>query len=306
MKRGTVLVTGVAGFIGSTLASELLEKDFEVVGIDNLSSGYEANIPPEVKFIEADLAAPNSLVGIKNLKFSAVCHLAAQSSGEISFSDPVHDLNCNVLSTLRLIQFCLANHISSFFYASSMAVYGDQYSVVSEQFFPQPKSYYGVSKFSAEQYLRLNNDKICSTIFRLSNVYGENQDFGNLRQGMVSIYLAQALTNKHIVVKGSTSRVRDFIHVADVVKIWTSLVGEDISTSSLVNVGSGIGTSIDELLSVIQSLVPECSFVEESGTPGDQMVIAPDITKLRGIIGPDYKFVDLVDGIRDLIHAKTH
>lgn len=298
--KGTVLVTGVAGFIGSHLAKKLHDEGYEIIGIDNLSTGQEKNIPPAINFIEADLVMRKSLNPLAGRKISAVCHLAAQSSGEISFADPVYDLNCNVVSTLNLIDFCRENSVKKFLFASSMAVYGDVGSMATETMVPNPKSYYGISKLAAERYLGLSYNKMDVTIFRLSNIYGPGQDLGNLRQGMVSIYLAQALANSHIAVRGSLERARDFLYVSDVVDIWSAVLARQHISEPLVNLGSGVVTSVSDLISTICTLMP-CSVSQESGTPGDQVIVAPDITKLRSIVGSDYEFVSLKDGIRAVL-----
>ncbi len=298
--KETILVTGVAGFIGSHLAKKLHDEGYEIIGIDNLSTGQEKNIPSAINFIEADLVMRKSLDLLSGLKISAICHLAAQSSGEISFADPVYDLNCNVVSTLNLINFCRENSVQRFLFASSMAVYGDVGSMATETMVPNPKSYYGISKLAAEQYLKLSYNEFDVTIFRLSNIYGPGQDLGNLRQGMVSIYLAQALASGHIVVRGSLERARDFLYVSDLVNIWSAVLSRQHISESLINLGSGVATSVGDLISVICTLMP-CSVSQESGTPGDQVIVAPDITRLKSMVGSEYEFVSLEDGIRAVL-----
>ena len=103
-------------------------------------------------------------------------------------------------------------------FASSQSVYGNVDDIaVSEKYKVNPLSCYGNSKLSSENYLKIFKDKLPYVIFRINNVYGYGQDLDNLKQGMVSIYLAQALKNNKIIVKGSLDRFRDFVHIDDVV-----------------------------------------------------------------------------------------
>ena len=122
-KNLKILVTGVAGFIGSQICKELVKKKYSVIGVDDLSSGLKKNIPKNIKFFNFDLS------NFKNYKKLPICdyilHLAGQSSGDISFDDPVEDLKKNTQSTLNLIKFGINSKSKKIIYASSMSVYGD-------------------------------------------------------------------------------------------------------------------------------------------------------------------------------------
>ena len=188
---GCYLVTGVAGFIGMSLAKRLLSMGNQVVGIDNLSTGYSDNIPKEVLFFKGGCQDASLYNEIPQVAYEAIFHIAGQSSGEISFDDPVYDLRTNTESTLHLLKFALKINCHRFIYASSMSVYGDFLSgPVTERDAINPKSFYAVGKFASEQYLKLYEQYgIKSTSLRFFNVYGPGQNLANLRQGMVSIYL---------------------------------------------------------------------------------------------------------------------
>ena len=121
---GAYLVTGVAGFIGAAVARALLAGGHEVVGVDNLSTGFRENIPQGVRFFESDCQEGGLYDKLPKLAYDAVLHIAGQSSGEISFDDPVYDLRTNTESTLRLLKYALAVNCRRFVYASSMSVYG--------------------------------------------------------------------------------------------------------------------------------------------------------------------------------------
>ena len=129
------------------------------------------------------------------------------------------------------------------------------------------------------------------------NVYGPGQDMTNLRQGMVSIYLAQALTSKNIVVKGSLERFRDFIYIDDVVESWfraTTLVGV---LGGTVNIGTGVRTTVAQVLDAVKSHVPGTTVEVADPTPGDQDGIFADTTRMRALLGMS-EFVELADGVK--------
>lgn len=292
-----VLITGVAGFIGSHVASRFLQEGYQVVGVDDLSGGNVANIPAGVDFIQGDLALPNTIARIPR-DCRKILHLAGQSSGEISFDDPVADLEKNTVSTLNLIRYGIENQIERIVYASSMSVYGAVENVpISEEHHCIPLSCYGVGKYATEGYLRVYQNKLPFVVLRMFNVYGPGQDLSNLRQGMVSIYLAQALANGKIEVKGSVERFRDFIFIDDVVEAWFRAATYSSALGKILNVGTGIRTTVEELLGHICALVPSSGYYVQGATPGDQSGIYADVSKLKSYLDLECNTL-LEDGLR--------
>jgi UDP-glucose 4-epimerase len=285
MEKEKVLITGVAGFIGSYVASRFLQDGYAVVGVDDLSNGRVENIPAGLDFIQGDLAQISTISRIP-CDCRKVLHLAGQSSGEISFDDPVADLEKNVVSTLNLIRYGIENQVERMVYASSMSVYGAvENEAICESHACKPLSCYGVGKHAAEGYLRVYQSKLPSVALRMFNVYGPGQDMRNLRQGMVSIYLAQALESGRIEVKGSTDRFRDFIYIDDVVETWFRAATYPSAIGQTLNVGTGVKTTVETLLGQVCQLVPESTYFVQGATPGDQSGIFADTTALRSCLG---------------------
>lgn len=280
-----VLVTGVAGFIGSYVASRFLQEGYSVVGVDDLSSGRIENIPAGLEFIQGDLAQASTIARIPR-DCRRVLHLAGQSSGEISFDDPVADMEKNTVSTLNLIRYGIENRVERMVYASSMSVYGTvDNEPISESHACRPLSCYGVGKHAAEGYLRVYQSKLPFVSLRMFNVYGPGQDMRNLRQGMVSIYLAQALANGRIEVKGSTDRFRDFIYIDDVVEAWFRAATYPSALRQTLNVGTGVRTTVGALLEQVCELVPGSSYFVQGATPGDQSGIFADVSAFKNCLG---------------------
>ena len=173
-----ILVTGGAGFIGSHLINRLLEEGGNVTIIDNLTTGFKKNIPLEATFIKGDCGDYKVYRKIKKQKFDAIFHIAGQSSGEVSFDDPIYDINSNTSSTILLLKFALKIGCKRFIFASTMSVYGvKSNSPVKESSKTLPESFYGISKLASENYLRIfENYGIKYTSLRLFNVYGPGQN----------------------------------------------------------------------------------------------------------------------------------
>lgn len=295
-----VLVSGVAGFIGAAIARALLLKGYSVVGIDDLSTGRREQIPAGIEFVEANMVDPN-LEKLIPGPIDKIFHLGGQSSGEISFEDPKSDLEKNTVSTLNLIHLGIKKKAERLVYASSMSVYGENGpDRALEDMNLNPISCYGVSKATSEQYLRIFSPQLPFVSLRMFNVYGPGQDIENLKQGMVSIYIAQALTSQHIVVKGSRDRFRDFINIRDVVEVWLLAGSSPTALGHTFNVGTGVKTTVGELLNKIVLELPSTTVSLESSTPGDQTGIVADTTKLRMLLGKS-SFVKLDDGLSEFI-----
>ena len=284
----TYLVTGAAGFIGGAVAKKLIKEGNEVITIDNLSTGYEDAIPKGVVFYKGDCQDYEVIKQLESYKFEAIYHIAGQSSGEISFDDPVYDLQTNAQSTLLLLKLSLKTECKKFIYASTMSVYGPgDGNIISESYRPVPKSFYGVGKLASEHYLRIYEEYgITSTALRLFNIYGPGQNLNNLRQGMVSIFVAHAIYNKHIHVKGSGDRFRDFVYIDDVVDAF--LLSEARKTNDYIelNISTEKKTTVDTLVNAIQKSMPFNTTKEFSGsTSGDIFGISGNSKKALEKIG---------------------
>ena len=298
------LITGAAGFIGSHLAKKLADEGNAITVIDNLSTGNKSNIVWEGVFIEGDDFNPKVIEKLNNQKFDAIFHIAGQSSGEISFENPIYDLNCNAASTLILLDYAKRTGCKRFVYASSMSVYGDENkgSVNEVTAELKPKSFYAVGKIASEHYMRIYSQYgIRSTALRFNNTYGSGQNMENLKQGMVSIFLAQAVKNHHIIVKGDKNRFRDFVHVDDTVRaIIMASKGNEPDLYNFYNVATNKKTTCEELINVMKKYLPFEVSVEYMGsTPGDQYGIYCDYSKIEKSLGwkPE---ITLDEGIKEM------
>jgi UDP-glucose 4-epimerase len=179
-----------------------------------------------------------------------------------------------------------------------MSVYGNVPDApIGEDEHVAPLSCYGVGKLAAENYLNVFCRQLSSVSLRMFNVYGPGQDMTNLRQGMVSIYLAQALTNKHIVVKGSLERFRDFMYIDDVVETWFRAATFAGVVGNTINIGTGVRTTVAQVLEAVKANVVGTTVEVTDPTPGDQNGIFADTTRMRALLGMS-DFVQLADGVK--------
>jgi UDP-glucose 4-epimerase len=299
------LVTGAAGFIGAAISIKLLEQGNRVVTIDNLSTGYFENIPKGVEFIEGDCANPNIYEKLPQYKYDAILHIAGQSSGEISFNDPIYDIRANAESTLLLLKFALKSGCNRFIYASTMSVYGNKPDrQISESDECSPESFYGVAKLASEQYMKIYEKYgINTTSVRLFNVYGPGQNMMNLKQGMVSIFIAQAMKDKKIHVKGDKSRFRDFIYIDDVTEIFIKCIKNKKTYGKTFNTGTGLKTSVESLVKIIVSIIDKNILVEYSGnTKGDIHGIYANNDRMNDFFSLK-KLTPLSQGIKQMIDS---
>ena len=301
------LVTGAAGFIGSAVAKALINQGHGVVTVDNLSTGSTSSLPQGITFIEGDCQDPRVIKELESFKFEAIYHIAGQSSGEISFENPVYDLQTNGQSTLQLLNLALKINCNKFIYASTMSIYGDTDQLpVDESQKPNPKSFYGVGKLASEYYLKIYSKQfnISTAALRLFNVYGPGQNLTNMKQGMVSIFLAHALNNKHIHIKGSAERFRDFIYIDDVVNAFLETEGKiKLGEYLNFNVCSGVKTTVGELVDTIcNQFEDKITTKFEGSTPGDQFGIYGDPTKMYEILG-SWEKTDFQTGIKNFVES---
>jgi len=311
-KNMHAVVTGGAGFIGSHLAKKLLSLGWEVTIFDNLSSGNKSNLPNGAKFIWADLTVEDCLNLMPKNKVNVFYHLASHVGQELSFERPLHDLKANANSTIILLNWCIQNNVDQFIFASTMNLYGSpENELVNEETIVNPPSPYAVGKIASEYLCKIYNDLgLNTTCLRLFNVYGPGQDFTNMKQGMVSIFMSYVARKEKLIIRGSKDRFRDFIYVDDVVDAFI-VVQNSKAYGKIYNISTGVKTFvwqvIDEILDAFGYAKNEYPIEYADGTPKDQFGIYGDSNRLRSDFGWNPK-VRLKDGIKlmalDAINSK--
>ena len=274
-----ILVTGCAGFIGSSVCKSL-KKNYKIYGFDDFSTGSKKNIIKEINLINHKKFNQRKILKSK-IKYDAIIHCAGQSSGEKSFWNPNDDHKRNFILTKNMVDFAAQNRIRKFIFTSSMSVYGDVNGMAKTSLNCSPKSFYGLNKLLSEKYISYFHNKIDFTILRLFNVYGPGQNLKIDYQGMVSIFLADLIKNNKISVKGSFKRYRDFIYIDDVVDIIKNSIRNKKLSNKIINLGTSKKTTllrlINELCKIHLKKKRKKTIIQSLGsTPGDQFGIYSD------------------------------
>jgi len=249
--KNRVIVTGGAGFIGSHLVDRLIDMDFEVLIIDNLSSGLEKNLNEKAEFFKKDICDEDIGSVVKNYSPSFIFHLAAQIDVRKSLADPLWDEGINIRGTLNLLEAARSAKIKKIIFSSTGgAIYGEAKNA-NEKVLPEPLSPYGVAKLTCEHYLRVYSGwkNVPFTSLRYGNVYGPRQDpYGEA--GVVAIFCNQLINDGKPILFGQGTMVRDYIFVSDVVE--ANIMAIDRGAGGIYNIGTGKPTTVSELFSILK------------------------------------------------------
>ncbi|MFC1753815.1 NAD-dependent epimerase/dehydratase family protein, partial [Thermoproteota archaeon] len=303
MKVAKVLVTGGAGFIGSHIVDILIENDYDVVIVDNLSTGNKANINPKARLYEVDITNILLRDVFKKEKPDFVIHEAAQINVRKSVTEPVFDAITNIVGTIELLECCKDFKVKKIVYAGSGgACYGEPEQLpCDEKHAVNPVSHYGVSKHAAEHYFFLYNYlyKIDYVILRYSNVYGPRQDPKG-EAGVISIFLARINEDKKPQIFGDGEQTRDYVFVGDVARA-NLLALEKETKSTIFNIGTGKETSVNELYALIKKATETEIIAEHTDPiPGEVQKISLDCSLVEKDLGWIPK-VDIESGINQTV-----
>lgn len=256
--NNTVLVPGGAGFIGSNVVFELLERGFDVIALDDLCTGIN-NLKgikhPNLRFVIGDIRDVELIDGIMS-ECDYVINLACRVIAA-SLADPYGDLEVNAKGTLILLESAKKHGVKSFVYASSASVYGDSGGLkMSETLVPNPSNPYAISKMTGEHYTKFyhNVHGLNTVSLRYFNVYGPHQNPHSVYGGVVPIYCNSLKNNEPLRIYGNGEQTRDFTYVKDVARITVDCMLNQDSYGSVFNVGFGEETSINDLVKSFQKI----------------------------------------------------
>lgn len=296
-----ILVTGGAGFIGSNIVDLLIDNGYDVIVVDNMSTGKKENINKKARFYNIDITDDDLYKVFEDEKIDIVIHHAAQIDIQRSINDPVFDAKVNIVGTINLLECCIRYGIKKIVYASSAAVYGDpEYLGVDEEHKVNPISYYGISKHTPEHYIKVYNELygLKYTILRYANVYGIRQDPKG-EGGVISIFIDKMLNGERPVIFGDGNQTRDFIYVKDVAK--ANLLALEKGDNEIINISTNKATTINELVEIMNKFMEEpLKPIYKEPRKGDILHSYLDNKKAKDVLGwkPDY---ELEDGLKETI-----
>jgi len=237
-----VLITGVAGLLGSRLADWIVENtDYEVIGVDDLSGGYIDNVNRGVKFYEFDLTDLNSLEGVfQRENIDIVYHFAAYAAEGLSPFIRKYNYENNLIASANLITCSIQYDISRFVFASSMSVYGNRYEPPFDESLRQsPIDPYAIAKFAVEQDLQVAYEQhgLKYTIVRPHNFYGRNQNIWDKYRNVLGIWMYQIINGQSPTIFGDGLQERAFSYVDDSVEPFWNASQNDDCIGEIINLG---------------------------------------------------------------------
>jgi len=251
-----VLVTGGAGFIGSHVVDLYLANGFEVVVVDDLSTGRRSNLNPAAKFYQLDIRDPQLDQVFEAERPDFVNHHAAQMDVRRSVADPMFDADVNVRGSIHLLELARKYEVKRFVYISTGgAVFGEPVYLPCDEEHPiQPICPYGASKHTVEHYLYMYsmNYGLNYTVIRYPNVYGPRQD-PHGEAGVVAIFTGQMLSGAPVVINGDGEQVRDYVYVTDCARA-NLLAITKASGSGIYNLGSGKGNTVNQIYQALKQI----------------------------------------------------
>ena len=233
-----ILVTGVAGFLGSHLAERFIKLGHEVIGIDNMIGGYEDNIPNKIKFYNFDCCDLKNIDFIMK-KVDVVYHCAATAHEGLSVFSPIEITKNNYLASITIITSAINHDVKRIIYCSSMARYGQGKTPFHEEMEPKPIDPYGISKVAVEKVLTnlCNLNNIQWVIAVPHNIIGPRQKYDDPFRNVVSIMLNRMLLGKPAIIFGDGKQKRCFSYIDDCIYCLENMLNNQDVNGQIINIG---------------------------------------------------------------------
>ena len=277
-----ILVTGVAGFIGSNLADCLTQQGHHVIGLDNLAYGVKEQIPAKVKFHKADIRDRAIYPLFKGL--DAVYHLAAKNCISDCQNDPVETADINVTGTVNVFEASKRAKVRKVIYAESSALYERSKKYPTSEDELAPESFYAQSKIAeryfSEAYAHFYGIKY--TALRYFCVYGPRQDYRRTIPPIMSAFIMKLLRKQQPIIYGTGKKKRDFVFVEDVNDFHLLCLKDKRTDNQTYNIGSGTNHSVHDIYQALENIFRTgIKPIYKSDLPGESKITLADISKAK-------------------------
>lgn len=303
-----ILITGGAGYIGSTVANLFLDKKYKVSIIDNLSTGVKKNIPKRSIFYKCDISDKKKVKKILKKKFDVVLHFAAFTNNDESIKKPNKYIINNFKKAEIFLELCIRSNVKNFIYSSTAAIYGNNKKKVKENEKPRPISPYAESKLNLEKFFFKRKKKINFIILRYFNVGGAEKKlrcgFNTNNNSLISNLCKSFVDEKKFFINGKSyntydgTAIRDYIHVIDLAKIHFKLSKKILKKnySDIFNCGYGKGISVKKMYNIFSKVSKKKPKIVYKGKRKKDISISiSDISKLSHEIDINLKKINWLD-----------
>ena len=252
--KGTCLVTGGAGFMGSHLCEDLMGMGYEVIALDDLSGGFVENVPEGTLFIEGSVT-DHALIDkiFSEHKIDYIFHLAAYAAEGLSHFIKRFNYTNNLIGSVNLINAAVNHEVKCFVFTSSIAAYGTNQIPMTEDLVPMPEDSYGIAKYAVELDLKESHEMfgLNYIIFRPHNVYGENQNIGDKYRNVIGIFMNQIMQDKPLSIFGDGEQTRAFSYISDVSTVMARSIETPEAYNEVFNVGADKPYTVNYLAEVV-------------------------------------------------------
>ena len=230
MAKKAILITGVAGLIGSKLADWILHNhpEYNIIGVDDLSDGIASNVDPRIEVHFRDCAAPLDDIFIRH-EIEYVFHFAARAAESMSGFNRMFFHSNNIVASGNIINHCISHNVKRLVFASSMSVYGNNKAPFTEDQIPLPIDPYGIGKYAVELdlYAAYLQHGLEYSIFRGHSIYGDKQNIWDRYRNVLGIWMRQILSGESITMYGDGTQRRAFTFIEDILPaLWQCAVSE--------------------------------------------------------------------------------
>ena len=309
-----VLITGVAGFIGSNLARRLLKEGHEVIGLDNLAYGLRENIPDGVRFHCLDIRDQSIYPTFE--RANAVFHLAAKNCIADCQANPVETADINVRGSVNVFEAAKQAGVKKIIYAESSALYEGSNVFPTPETEVKPESFYAVSKLAsmyfAEAYQRFHGSSsiphplpltphpLNFTALRYFCVYGPVQDYRRTIPPVMSAFIIKLLKNETPIIYGSGEKRRDFVYVDDINDFHIQCLTDPRTDGGVFNLGAGVNYSVNDIYRLVSDLLDiHITLQRMPDLPGEAEITLADISAAKKL-GWEPK-TDIQTGLKNAI-----
>ena len=266
----TILITGVAGLLGSRLADYIIENhpEYQIIGVDDLSGGYLENVNPKVEFFNFNIIGDSISLIFKKYKPTYVFHLAAYAAEGLSPFIRTFNYDNNLKATAYIVNECIKHDVKRLVFTSTLAVYGHgEGGYFNETQTPKPIDPYGVAKYACEMDIQIAGEQhgLDWCIIRPHNVYGIKQNIWDKYRNVLGIWMFQHMNNEPMTIFGDGEQTRAFSYIDDsLIPLWNAAILPEAS-KQIINVGGVEEHSINEAAAILQEIIGSVNILHLEG-----------------------------------------